>query len=431
MSNRSAAFHVCGIGLALTAGMVAAVGAALADDGGAKLRDKQPAFIGPVYRAGDDNRDVDQFKSDNVKLLSWLPLNAFEGEHNSGNDCWGYVSPSGREYAIIGLEKGFGIVEVTEPANPKIVGTIMGPASLWHDVKVIGEYAYGVSEGGAGIQVIDMRKVDDGEVRLVQNKTQAGHSTTHNIAANPETGFLYLCGANFANGGLVAVSTADPENPTIVGAWSDMYVHDAQVVIMKEGPLKGREIAFCASGFGNGSGETGLRIVDVTDKTNMHTIGMTTWDQPAYSHQCWLSEDQKTLFLNDELDEQTYGKTTTTHIMDVSDPTNPREAGSFTSGSNAIDHNLYVKGQFVYEANYRSGLRVFDAADPMNPQQIAFFDTYPSDDHPAFNGAWSCYPYLPSGIVLISDIERGLFVVDVLNDTREIASTESETVAAR
>ena len=418
-------------GMTFAALLAAYAGAATArDEGGLKLRDMQPKVKAPIYRFGvdpdQDKKMEEQFDSKATRLLAWLPLDAFEGEHNTGNDCWGYVSPSGREYAIIGLEKGFGIVEVTNPTSPTIIKTIKGPTSLWHDVKVIGSVAYGVSEGGAGMQVMDLSRIDEGEVTHVQNRMHAGHSTTHNIASNTDTGYLYLCGPNIANGGLVAVSTEDPLNPTIVGAWPDMYVHDAQVVSYKEGPYAGREIAFCASGFGNGSGDTALRIVDVTDKTNMHTIGFVEWAQSQYSHQCWLSEDRKYLYLNDELDEEAYGKNTTTHVFDVSDLSNPKDVGTFSSGVKAIDHNNYVRGNHIYQANYRSGLRVFRNDDPMNPQQVAFFDTYPDDDRAAFNGAWSCYPYFPSGTVLISDIERGLFIVDVLADDESIASANSQ-----
>lgn len=202
-----------------------------------------------------------------------------------------------------------------------------------------------------------------------------------------------------------------------------MYVHDAQIVSYTEGKFAGREIAFCASGFGNGSGDTGLRIVDVTDKNNMHTISTGFWENDQYSHQCWLTEDKQYLYVNDELDEEAYGYTTRTRVFDVSDVENPVFVGNFSSGVDAIDHNLYVRDGLVFEANYRSGLRVFDASNPAEPTQIAYFDSYPSNDKAQFNGAWSVYPFFPSGTVIVSDIERGLFVlkVDALSDAKAVA----------
>jgi len=389
-------------------------GAAFGDEDGRKLLDLEPMVPGPIITLGELDDRGGGFDASGVTLMAWLPLNNFPGGHGSGNDCWGYVSPSGREYAIMGLERGYGFVEITDPANPVIVASISGPTSLWHDVKVIGNYAYGVSEGGSGIQVMDLSDIDNGNVTLVRNQMSGGHASTHNIVANPDAGTLFLCGANIANGGLVNLDMSDPTRPTVSGAWSNMYVHDAQVVSYTQGPYAGREIAFCASGFNNGWDSTGLRIVDVTNKSNMFTIATYFYTSPAYSHQVWISPDKQYAYLDDELDED-FGlvPTTTTRIIDISNLSNPVQVGTFTSNVPAIDHNLYTRDQYIFEANYTSGLRVFDASDPVHPVQIAYFDTYPSDDAPAFNGAWSCYPYFPSGTVIVSDINRGLFVLRI------------------
>jgi len=404
------------------AGALALALSAGAHENWRKVRDALPGVTAPMWTLagqaelqdggpGGDAPPTDMFDSHNVTLLSWIPLNAFPGGHSEGNDCWGYTSPSGREYAIMGLRRGFGFVEVTDPTNPVIIDWVEGPSSGWHDVKVIGEYAYGVSEGGWGIQVMDMSDIDAGRVALIQNKTQLGHETTHNIISNPDSGYIYLCGANIANGGLIAVSLDDPTNPTIVGQWTTHYVHDAQVVSYTDGPYAGREIAFCLNG------SDGLEIIDVTDKGNMFLVGRTDYSQLRYTHQAWLSEDRQYLYLNDELDEGDSVSVTTTRVFDVSDITNPTLASTFTTGLAAIDHNNYVKGDTLYQANYRSGLRVWDLSDdPLNPTEVAWFDTFPGSDRASFNGAWSTYPYFDSGIVLISDIERGLFIVDVTGD---------------
>ena len=408
-------------GLAVAAALSLSISAD-AHENWRKLRDAQNSVTAPLWslssqalrqQGGDPGTDDPStvFESHNATLLAWIPLSAFPGGHGAGNDCWGYTSPTGREYAIMGLQKGFGFVEVTNPTNPVIVDWVEGPSSSWHDVKVIGDYAYGVSEGGAGIQVMDLREIDDGRVRLVRNKTQLGHQSTHNIVSNEDSGFLYLVGANISNGGLIAVSLADPENPLIVGQWSTHYVHDAQVVTYHEGPYAGREIAFCSNG------EFGLEIVDVTDKGNMFLVGRTTYSDLRFTHQAWLSEDRQLMYLNDELDEGDTVSVTTSRVFDVSDLANPRLVSTFTAGLPAIDHNNYVKGTTLYQANYRSGLRVWDlSADPLRPTEVAWFDTFPGSNGTAFNGSWSVYPYFDSGIVLISDIERGLFIVDVSGD---------------
>jgi len=103
-----------------------------------------------------------------------------------------------------------------------------------------------------------------------------------------------------------------------------------------------------------------LVVVDVTNKSNMFLVSRYFYSTPAYSHQGWLSEDRQYFYLNDELDESNQGYTTRTRVIDVSDIDSPFQAGWFTTGSSAIDHNLYTKGDLIFEANYRSGLRVFD-----------------------------------------------------------------------
>ncbi len=408
--------------LALACGSIATTAIAH-DDDYRKLLDKQSPIYGPIWTQNQTiqnqttqnqaTQNAGTYATSNMTLLAQLPLNNFTGLPStaSGNDCWGYVAPSGREYIIMGLEGGYGFVEVTNPTNPIIIDTIPGPVSAWHDVKVVGQYAYGVSEGGSGIQIIDLSNIDNGSVTLVQNWTSGGYSTSHNIVTNEDTNSLWVVGTNIGNGGLIHIDISNPTAPQIDGGWTEMYVHDAQVVTWQGGAYDGRELAFLASGFSSGWSETGLRIADVTDPNNPVTLATLFYPNSGYSHQCWLSTDRKILYLNDELDEGNSVSVTTTRMINVEDPANPYFLGTFTTGLPAIDHNLYTRDHILYQSNYRSGLRVFDALDSSNPVEIASIDTYPNDDSPNFNGSWSNYPFLPSGTIAISDIERGLFLV--------------------
>ncbi len=303
-------------------GTIALALAAEAHESWRKSASELPSVVAPAWSLSDGGLGGVEdpstlFESENATLLAWIPVSAFAGGNKRADDCWGYTSPSGREYAIIGLENGFGFVEVTNPTSPVILATIAGATSNWHDVKIIGRYAYGVSEGGLGIQVMDLGDIDNGVVTLVQNKTQLGHQTSHNIISNADSGYIYVCGANIANGGLLAVNIDDPEDPIIVGQWSESYVHDAQVVSYTEGPFAGREIAFCFNGF------NGVAVLDVTDKSNIFQIGENVYDELGYTHQGWLSEDRQLLYVNDELDVCQLVVLTNTSVFDVSVPANP------------------------------------------------------------------------------------------------------------
>jgi choice-of-anchor B domain-containing protein len=409
--SRPAALVLLG---ALLGGALAVPAGAHEDD--PKLLDRRPHLPGPGRTTAVPPPGTrlaassgPEFPSDGVTLLAWLSLDDFGAGATSGNDCWGYTSPSGREYALMGLSTGTAFVEVTTPSAPQIVSFQSGPSSTWRDIKVWSHYVYAVSEGGSGIQVFDVQAIDSGQVGYLGTVTTGGDTTTHNVAIDETSGFLYRCGGG-DNGLRIYDLNASPTAPQLVGSWSSKYVHDAQVVTYASGPLAGRQIAFCCSGFNGGFTNTGLSIVDVTNKAAPTVLDEVFWPGAQYSHQVWLSPDLRYAYLNDELDEDGT-LPTTTYVIDVVDPADALLVGSFTNGNGSVGHNLYTRDERIFEANYRSGLRVFDAsADPTQPVEVAWFDTWPEDDDDAFNGLWSCYPYFDSGIVLGSDIEKGLFV---------------------
>jgi choice-of-anchor B domain-containing protein len=258
------------------------------------------------------------------------------------------------------------------------------------------------------MQIIDLSAIDDGLVTLNGSFTGSLPNTAHTVGVNPDSGFAYLGGPNFGNGGLLAVDLADPANPAIAGFWGGHYVHDTLVVTYDAGPYAGREIAF------NFCGAAGVNIVDVTDKSNMQTVAIAHYPHLNYCHQGWLSADRRYLFVDDELDElqDPAVVSATTYVLDVSKLEKPEFVTSFTNGVCSIDHNLMVRGPHVYEANYTSGLRIYHAQNPLEAVEVAFFDTHPEGNAPVFDGLWSVFTGFPSGVVVVSDIHRGLFVLN-------------------
>jgi choice-of-anchor B domain-containing protein len=362
------------------------------------------------------------FPSQNIVLRSHVDLTAFASSPSTGNDCWGYVSPSGREYALVGLRAALAVVEVTDPSNPVIVAEVPHASSLWADVKVYQSYCYVSNESAGGIDIIDLSDVDNGNVTLVGNLTAGGLATVHNVVVDETAGYLYLCGANLNGGRLRAYDLRDPANPAFAGfddTAASVYCHDAQVVTYTDGPFAGRQIAYCANP------AVGLDVVDVTDKNNWVRLARLSYPGLDIAHQCWLSEDRSYLYFGDEGDETNLGFPTTTHIFNVADVDNPFYVGAFSNNQPAIDHNMYVHDGLLYQANYSTGLRVFDLADPESPQEIAWIDTFPEDDRTDFVGAWSVYPFFPSGSIIISDFNRGLFVVELDLETIRLNTAQS------
>tara|TARA_B100000575_G_C22953244_1_gene551190 strand:- start:30 stop:857 length:828 start_codon:yes stop_codon:yes gene_type:complete len=268
------------------------------------------------------------------------------------------------------------------------------------------------------------------------------HGQAHNIAINEESGFAYSVGTNTFDGGLHVINISDPKNPTFsVGYQSEGYTHDAQVVNYK-GPdvdHQGKEI-FIGSNGRHPQEDDKVVIIDVSDKKNIQTIASFDYPNIGYTHQAWLTDDHRYLFVGDELDE-ILGKVTNTRILifDISDLDNPTLHNEFFYETDAIDHNGYVVGSKYYQANYSSGLRVIDIININQKSftEIGYFDTFnenqpnkvsllnqlnsssrdPDHGDPAkgrlaeWKGAWSVYPFFNSENIIISDINSGLFIV--------------------
>ena len=349
-----------------------------------------------------------------IDLLAFLPHADIGG--GRGNDIWGWTDPvTGREYALVGRSTGTAFVDISAPRQPVYLGNLppRTTASTWRDIKVFSDHAFIVSEAvDHGMQVFDLtelRGVTSPPVTFTDTAHYTGFGSAHNLAMNNRTGFAYAVGTRTCEGGLHAVDVRIPASPRTGGCFSlDGYTHDAQCVVYT-GPdtfHQDREVCFNAN-------EDTLTIVDVTDKLEQVQLSRTGYGGSVYTHQGWLTEDQRFFLVNDEGDEAAFGHPTRTWIWDVSDLDRPVIANYHDGATPSIDHNLYVRGHLVYQSNYRSGLRLLDASEIAQGilREVGFFDVYPSDDEPAHNGAWSAFPFFASGSVAISDIEQGLFVV--------------------
>ena len=318
-----------------------------------------------------------------IDLLAFLPHAEIGG--GSGNDIWGWTDPlTGREYALVGRSTGTAFVDISNPSQPVYVGNLPThtAASPWRGIKVFANHAFIVSEAiDHGMQVFDLTQLRDvtaPPVTFSETAHYAGFGSTHTLAINSRTGFAYAAGTRTCEGGLHVVDVRTPVSPRAAGCFSfDGYTHETQCVVY-EGPdtlYRNREICF-------NSNEDTLTIVDASDKLEQVQLSRTGYGGSAYTHQGWLTEDQRFFLVNDEGDEQAFRHLTRTWIWDVSDLDAPVLATYYDGPTPSIDHNLYIRGNLVYESNYRSGLRVLDASDIAlgTLREVGFFDIYPSDD---------------------------------------------------
>ena len=375
--------------------------------------------------------EVARFDCSDIDLISFLPVQEMGGARGvMVNDIWGWADPeTGTEYALVGRMDGTAFVSLADPANPVYLGELRltdgTTRNLWRDIKVYADHAFIVADGAGahGVQIFDLTQLRDvrgAPVTFEETAHYGGIFSAHNIVINEASGFAYAVGSSAGGetcgGGLHMIDIREPASPTFVGCFSATgtgfsgtgYSHDAQC-IMYHGPdeqYSDREICF-------GANETALSIADVTDKSNPVAVASATYPNPSYVHQGWISEDHRFFFVNDEGDELDGTVTgTRTLVWDIEDLDDPILAKEHIAETEASDHNLYVRGQFMYQSNYVSGLRILDISDPVNPREVGYFDSVRvGDNGPGYAGSWSNYPFFESGVIVFTSMREGLFVV--------------------
>ncbi len=389
-----------------------------------------------------------------IDLLAVVPredMAEFPCPSSSGvcfNDIWGWTDPqTGVEYALLGRVDGVAFFDLRDPTQPVFVGMLpMTPGTipqLWRDIKVVNDHAVIVADavGAHGMQVFDLaqlRDVADTPATFEPTVLYDAIGSAHNVAVNAENDHVYIVGTQgfhrapfgfSCGGGPHIVDMSDPAQPAFAGCYNSSvargYAHDAQCVRYR-GPdarYAGKDVCFSFD-------ERGGAVTDVTNPASPEEIGVFHYPNMHYTHQGWLTEDQRYLFVNDELDE-TSGTTprTRTLIYDVQELDDPVFAGHWYGPTNASDHNLYIREGRLYEANYMAGLRVmaFSGGGEVSSaavREIAYFDTHPDADEPGYSyGVWSSYPFFESGVVIVSDMHAGLYV---LEPTWNQAATSAE-----
>ncbi len=369
-----------------------------------------------------ENGFAGDFPCNGYDLLAQLSLDDLDVSNTavtnlSGNDSWGWTDlENNKEYVLMGLNSGISFVDISEPTAPIVTGFLPTATvnSDWRDVKVYNNHAYVVSEASNhGMQVFDLtrlRGVTNPPLVFEADHTYTNFGSAHNIVINTSEGYAYPVGTSrngTYGGGPLFINIQDPLNPINEGGFAN-YAHDAQVVTYN-GPDTdhvGKEILI-------GSNENEVVIVDITDKTNPVQLSSISYSNVEYTHQGWFTEDMNYFLLGDELDEFRNGGLTRTVVFDFIDLDNPKLHFEYLGVTTAIDHNGYVNDDVFYLANYTGGVRMLDVSNIASKtmSEIGFFDTTPSSNLASFNGVWNVYPYFESGVIVVSDIESGLFLI--------------------
>jgi choice-of-anchor B domain-containing protein len=409
-SGASLCWHLLRIGVALVITTLAGCGGgggAGAGGGGAPVA----LGVGPAACVGGR---ADGYPCNGLRLRKNVTLAQLGAD--AASDLWGWVdSRNGNEYAIVGLVNGVAFVNVTAPDNPVVVGRMDSQTgtSPFRDIKVAQDHAYVVADnvGNHGVQVFDLTRLRGAppNQEFIADTVYTDAGSALNIVIDEGSLYAYAVGGNTCGGGLHMIDISMPTNPMFAGCYGPSgYTIDAQCVVYNGPDVDhvGKEVCFNAN-------EAHVAIVDVSSKGSPVTLADFAYPSIGNVQQNWLTEDHRYLLVADDQDEQRSGFRTRTPVFDVSDLDAPVYLYSHLAATNAIDHNLYVRGNRVYQANYQAGLRVLQftnlATDTL--MEVASFDTHPSSDHPAIDGAWGVYPFFPSGVIVVSDIQRGLFIL--------------------
>lgn len=403
------------------------------------------------------------FQCENIDMLSFVPNSAIFADKAVGalgdgvSDIWGWESPAGEEYVIVGATNGAAVLRITDPEAPQYLGHVFntGAQLIWFDIKINNDTAYIVSESPAmGMKILDLTLLDAlpevpaGTTVPLPVLTYPLDLTAHNVVINEDADMLYLVGSGQAlgmgsvcttdaptttdNAGLHAVDISTPLAPLYVGCHADEgYVHDAQCTTYTgpDADHTGKPICVTAH-------EDGVAWVDMSDPAAPVTLFDTATAEDsealypgvAYSHQGWMSEDQTRYFHGDELDEQDNGTPTRTFVYDMTDLDAVTLEFMNEPGGRNIDHNMYTHRGLLFQSNYTAGLQVFDqepvvAEDGTKSlEMVAQFDIFPdcpsglpmdprdvACDEPVFAGTWSNYPYLDSNTLAVTATEDGVF----------------------
>ncbi len=323
--------------------------------------------------------------------------------NNTYNEVWGLVV-NDREFAVIGSTAGTHIFDISDIESVSQVAFIEGAVAnaeiIHRDYHDIDGLLYCVAaEGASTLQIVDITNLPE-SVEVVYDSGEI-ITAVHNIFIDTSAHILYGCGVQTGGGfglNFAQYDISEGLEPVLVNTTAEAgYVHDVYVR---------NSIAYIDAGSSGG-----LYIIDYSDPTDYVVLG-TMLDYSAYgqgyTHSGWLSEDGSIYALADE----TPGLEM--KICDVSDPTDIQVLSTCSSevDPGSMAHNQMITGDYLFTAYYHDGLVIHDISDPSDPKLVASYDTYSPPDHDSYRGAWGVYSFLPSGRILVSDMQYGLFVFD-------------------
>ncbi|MFN8154221.1 MAG: choice-of-anchor B family protein [Bacteroidia bacterium] len=356
------------------------------------------------------------YEQQNISLLSNWNDTAIVAEPFYGiryNGVWGWHDGAGHEYALIGATDGVHVIDVTNPSAATRVDFVPGRRSgcIWREIKTYQHYAYLISDDSPpnSFQIIDLQYLPDSVSLVYDSDSLFQRAHTLFVDGNKLYCGIVKGGITSGTSSMSVYSLNDPENPSFLrdldtdygSTFTNQQVHDMFVR---------NDTVYASAAF------DGLFILHYDSVVNQFMMlgSLTSYPAQGYNHSSALTDDGHTLVFCDEVPTGLPVK-----VLDVQDMSNLTVTATFQSNPGPTPHNPFMVGNWCYIAYYQDGLQVYDVSDPVNPWRIGYFDTQfltpqggPYTGQ-SYSGAWGAYPYLPSGHVLVSDMQNGLYVLDI------------------
>lgn len=331
--------------------------------------------------------------------------------------CWG-LAVNGREYAVLGGARHVFFFDVTVPTSPVLVGKFAGDFNTtWREFKSYKNRVYAVSDGGnnvafEGLMVFDLSRADTGIVRTYWSNEF--FNKAHTITLDTTSGRIYLNGGSATQGVIVLDVSQNPDKPVLLAHayLNGKVTHDSYVR---------HDTLYVSAGW------DGYRIYDMKNPNN--PVLLAEMNTGGYNHNSWLNKEGTYAYYTEEVPDGLPIRIIDLSLLQNNDL---EIAGAFlhkfskdtfyvgNNGSvvytSAIPHNVYIRDTILFNSQYEDGLLAYDISNPTQPVLLARYDTYPQNVYyDQYHGNWGNYPWLPSGNIIASDMQTGLYMLRLVN----------------
>lgn len=358
-----------------------------------------------------------QYSSQNISLTGhWYnPSQIAEPVYGiKYNSVWGWTNPKNKvEYAILGSGSGTHFIDLSDPTSPKQAAFVAGRRNkcIWREYKTYKNYLYAISDDASpnSFQIIDMSYLPD-SVHVVYDGNDI-FERAHTLFIDGDLLYCASIKQTISLGNVYSMgvySLTNPEKPVLLRTLNS----DAPSINAVHDMLVRNDTVYASCG------NQGLFIY-VYDKlankfTSINSIEF--YPGQGYNHSSALTPDGRTLVFCDEVPRNLPVK-----IANIADIHNISIDTTFRSVDGPTPHNPYMQGKsHVVIAYYQDGLQIFDISHSKSVVRTGYFDTDtldgPANNYnptgTAYHGNWGAYIDLPSGYILASDMQNGLFVLN-------------------